>query len=345
MCSPEALGLKEVGVKELRWGIVGTGKIADLTVAPAIASTLGGRLVAVASRNQVRAEKFAARHGVPRAYSDYSSMLADPTVDAVFVATPNAFHRVQVELAAAAGKHVLCDKPLATNAADAAAAEASCRAARVQLGVNFQTRHHPLYREVRRLVESRSLGRLLLIEIEASVGDLPLADWRNNAGLAGMGALFNIGVHGLDLARFLVGAEVVEIAAILDYVPGEELERTGLVLLRFDNGTLGYLNANQRLQHHEPGVRLSGSAGRIVTSHPHRLWLEGELRLDASDGTEEVVRFPQTDSYTRVLEAFHRAVTEGAQFDPSGMDGVRCAELTDAIARSARDTAIVQLRR
>src|ERR1039457_7045996 len=118
----------------VRWGIVGLGRIADTEIAPAISASKDGVLQAVVSRDQGRADSFAQRHQAARGLTDYGEMLADPEVDAVYIATPNALHADQVVAAAEAGKHVMCDKPLATSTAAARRAAAACEAAGVRRG-------------------------------------------------------------------------------------------------------------------------------------------------------------------------------------------------------------------
>ena len=131
------------------WGIVSTGKHPDIKIAPAIAAAAGGELVGVYSRDQQRAEVFAHKHHARAAYSRLGDLLKDSRVDGVFVASPNALHAEHVVLAAEAGKHVLCEKPMATSVADAVRMLTACRRAAVTLGVAFNLRQHPAYRRAR----------------------------------------------------------------------------------------------------------------------------------------------------------------------------------------------------
>ncbi len=129
--------------RTLGWGVVGIGNIVNGTIAPAMVADPGCQLVAGTSRDRGRAEAFATRFGAARAYTAFEDMLADPEVEAVFIATPNALHADQVVAAADAGKHVLCDKPLAITADDASRAVEACAAAGVALGINFHNRFMP----------------------------------------------------------------------------------------------------------------------------------------------------------------------------------------------------------
>src|SRR6266480_4168620 len=133
----------------LRWGIIGLGRIADTEIAPAITASPRGELRGVVSRDLGRAEAFAGRHGAARALTSFDELLADPEVDAVYIATPNALH---ADGAAAAGMHVMCDKPLALSVADAQRAVAACEEAAVQLGITFQTRFHDHFGRFREVI-------------------------------------------------------------------------------------------------------------------------------------------------------------------------------------------------
>src|SRR5207237_5970520 len=138
----------------LGWGIVGTGTASDRLVGPGIAADPESEVVAVASRDEGRAKEFAAKHGARHAYTRYEDLLADPEVDIVYIATPNAHHADQAISAAEAGKHILCEKPLAMTAEDALRIVEAARAHGVKLGTNFQTRHYAPVDEINRLVKA-----------------------------------------------------------------------------------------------------------------------------------------------------------------------------------------------
>ena len=168
----------------MRWGIIGLGRIADTEIAPAITTSPHGELRGVVSRDQGRADAFAGRHGAARALTSFDELLADPEVDAVYIATPNALHAGQVVVAAAAGKHVMCDKPLALSVADAQRAVAACEEAAVQLGITFQTRFHDHFGRFREVIQDGSLGEIRVVQVEMSPGRTLLKGWRTDPALA-----------------------------------------------------------------------------------------------------------------------------------------------------------------
>ena len=328
--------------RTLGWGITGLGRIASAQIAPAIGACANSTLVSVASRDQGRAEEFAKAHGAARAFGDYAAMLADPEVAAVYIATPNALHAGQVIAAARAGKHVLCDKPLATSLADARRCVDECRTSGVRLGVTFQTRNHDGLAEAAELVSTGGIGRVVVAQVEMSGGRNLPRGWRTDPGLAGLGTLNNIGVHAFDILRYLLGSEVREVAALTDSEPGYEIDTTALVLLRFASGTLAYVNANQSVPNAQDDIVLYGTEGRVLARNLSRPGRDGTLSFITRDGEREMPAASH-DAYRRTIGAFADAVLQGRDPSPSGEDGLRSAELTDAIGQALRGRRVVSL--
>ncbi len=325
------------------WGIVGPGRIADSAMAPAITALREGRLIAVTSRDRGRAEAFAKKHHAARAYTDYGEMLRDREIDVVLITTPNALHAEQAVAAARAGKHILCDKPLATSEADATRVVEECRKAGVRLGINFQTRHQACFVETRRLIDAGEIGQVLVVQLEASPGANPPSGWRTDAALAGLGSVNNIAVHPYDLLRYLLRSEVTEVMAMFDVGRTARLERLAMTLFRFANGTVAYVNGNQLTPNPQNDISIYGTKGRIAGTRLTRPFLEGELRVLTERG-ETVTPYSNKDAYLRVVADFDDAVRHEREPHATGLDGLRNVQLTDAIARSAREGVLVELR-
>lgn len=327
----------------LGWGIIGTGGFAGSATAPAI-KALGadGSLVAAVSRDRGRADAFAAQHGARRAYTDYADLLRDRDVDIVYISTPNAQHAEQALAAARARKHVLCEKPLALTVGDARRTVDAFEAAGLKLGTHFQTRHHTAFVETKRLLERRAIGDVVLMQIEVSSGANQLRSWRADPQLAGLGSINNIAVHPYDLLRYLLGSEVGEVAAMTDVGRSTELERMALALLRFQNGALAYVNANQKVPNFQPDVDIYGTAGRIVGVDCTRPFRDGELRVLTASG-EQVTKHSSRDAVVRSIAAFNDAVAHDREPNASGLDGLRSVQLTDAVIRSAREGRLVEV--
>jgi 1,5-anhydro-D-fructose reductase (1,5-anhydro-D-mannitol-forming) len=327
---------------KLGWGMVSTGRASDVLLGPAINAESNSRVVAVYSRDKERADAYAAKHGADHAYTSYAEMLKDPAVDIVYIASPNALHAEQAIDAAKAGKHVYCEKPLAMNPADARRVAAACKKAGVRLGVDFQTRHYAANQEAIKLIRDGAIGDVLVMQIESCAAGNPLKGWRTDPELAGMGSVNNIAVHPLDLARYFTGSEVKEVVAMTNAGRSEDLETISLILLRFANGAIAYINGSQATPNPRADMEIYGAAGRISGRNTTRPGMDGEL-LVLSGGEEKATHFDTKDGFQRAVAAFNRSVLDKSEPDPSGEDGVKSVELVEAIAKSARTGTVVQL--
>ena len=319
----------------VRWGIIGLGRIADTEIAPAITTSPHGELRAVVSRDQGRADAFAGRHGAARALTSFDELLADPGVDAVYIATPNALHADQVMAAARAGKHVMCDKPLALSVAGARQAVATCEEAAVRLGITFQTRFHDHFGRFREVVQDGSLGEIRVVQVEMSPGRTLLKGWRTDPALAGLGAVNNLGVHAFDLISWLLGTEAAEVTAMAGHEGGLEPETLALVLLRYGTGALAYVNVNQSVAFPQADITVYGTKGRVVGRSVTRMNMEGTLDILTEEG-QTTIETASYHAYRGAVMAFEDAVSTGREPSPSGLDGLRSVELTSAIAESMR---------
>ncbi len=164
--------------------------------------------------------------------------------------------------------------------------------------------------------------------------------WRTDKALAGLGTINNIGVHAFDVLRYLIGAEVTEVAAMVDAEPGFHVDTTALVLLRFSTGTLGYVNANQSVPNASDDIVLYGTEGRVLGRNLSRPGRDGTLHIITADGSRE---FPASsrDAYRHTVQAFADAVLAGHDPSPSGQDGLRSVELTAAIAQAIQQRRVV----
>lgn len=327
----------------LGWGAVGIGAFFQNTIAPAVAAEPDCELKAVTSRDPERARATAEAFGAEGAYTDFADLLADPRVDIVYVATPNALHAEQVVAAAGAGKHVLCEKPLALTISDARTAVGACESAGVALGVDFHNRFLPWVQDASRMVAQGTIGAVEAVEVEVGSGPRHYDNWRADPALAGLGTVHNVGVHALDFLRVILSAEPVEVMAVLDEPPGPgTVEMLALLVLRFDNGALVYANCNERLRHPRNAIAIHGTNGRIIGTDLTRSRHDGDLTVLTEQG-ETTTHYPAPEAHRRCLAAFNRAVLDDRPPAPSGVDGLRSVELCEAIARSARERRLVEV--
>ena len=319
------------------WGLVGTGRIADDRILPGINAHAGNRLVAIVSRDQGRADTFAKKFGAQHAYTSFDEMLRNPEVTVVAIHTPNAQHADQAVAAARAGKHVFCDKPMATSVADAERIVRECERAGVKLGINFHNRFMPCFVETRRILESGEIGEVQLVQVEASPGARPgarLATWRVDPVMAGLGTTYSIGVHVYDILRYLLASEITMVSAFFD-TPYGVMEETNMSLFRFANGVLAQLSVHEKSPFPHNDFVIYGSKGRILGRGLTRSRAGGELQVMTADGKTRTTEFPPINAHGACVSAFSDALLDGRDPVPSGIDGLRSVQVTDAMARSA----------
>ncbi|MBI3917044.1 MAG: Gfo/Idh/MocA family oxidoreductase [Betaproteobacteria bacterium] len=319
------------------WGLVGTGRIADDRILPGINACAGNKLVAVVSRDQGRADTFARKFGAQHAYTSFDEMLRNPEVTVVAIHTPNAQHADQAVAAARAGKHVFCDKPMATSVADAERIVRECERAGVKLGINFHNRFMPCFVETRRIIASGEIGDVQHIQLEASPGARPgarLATWRVDPVLAGLGTTYSIGVHVYDILRYLLASEITMVSAFFD-TPNGVMEETNMSLFRFANGVLAQLSVHEKSPFPHNDFVIYGAKGRILGRGLTRSRAGGELQVMTADGKTRTTEFPPINAHGACVAAFSDALLKGRDPVPSGIDGLRSVQVTDAMARSA----------
>ena len=272
-------------------------------------------------------------------------MLKNPEITVVAIHTPNAQHADQAVAAARAGKHVFCDKPMATTVADAERMVRECEKSGVKLGLNFHNRFMPCFIDTRKIIESGEIGELQVVQVEASPGARPggrLGSWRVDPAAAGLGTTYSIGVHVYDILRYLLGSEITMVSAFFD-TPRGVMEETNLSLLRFANGVLGQLSVHEKTPYPHNDFVVYGSTGRILGRGLTRSRAGGELLVTTADGKTRATEYPSINAHGACVAAFSKALLEGRDPVPSGIDGLRSVQLTDAMARSAAEGVHVRV--
>jgi 1,5-anhydro-D-fructose reductase (1,5-anhydro-D-mannitol-forming) len=331
-----------------RWAIAGIGTHAAVRMAPAIAASAQSELAAVWSRDIGRAQAFARKHGGCRAYDSYGALLDASDIDVIYIATPNNLHAEQTIQAARAGKHVLCEKPMALAVSEACAMIEACEAAGVKLGIAFQNRHHPAHQEARRLVRSGEAGEVAHATAHYSHNfprQLPWSDWRNDPAMSGGGALMGMGVHALDLLRFVLHDEPVEVIAFNDAGAGT-VDRSTTCMLRFARGALAYATCLLHLAHPRNDLVVHGALARVEARGTIGMPWQGELcvtRGDQSSVTAFPCANPVFDLFVRLVEDFNCSIERDAAPLASGYDGLASVHVAEAIVCSAREGRAVKV--
>ncbi|HEY7667773.1 MAG TPA: Gfo/Idh/MocA family oxidoreductase [Actinomycetota bacterium] len=299
----------------LRFGVLSTADIGMRKVLPAMLRADRVEVVAIASRDLGRAQAAAAELGLPRAHGSYEDLLADPDVDAVYNPLPNHLHAEWTIAAARAGKHVLCEKPLATTVADAERMIAACEDAGVVLMEAFMYRLHPSWEAVRELVASGRIGPLRAVQSWFSYFNDDPTNIRNRLD-AGGGALFDIGCYCVNLSRMLFGSEPVRIRASVTRDPRMGIDVLTSGILDFPDGVATFTSTTRA----EPDQRVHvyGTEGRIAIEIPFNIPPDRPTRVFVTAGgdpplapnTEELV-FEPADPYAVQGERFAAAVLDG----------------------------------
>ncbi|MGZ8630309.1 MAG: Gfo/Idh/MocA family protein [Actinomycetota bacterium] len=324
----------------LRWGIVSPAKIGRQKVIPAIQRAQRCEVVAIASRDAGRARSAADALDIPRSHGSYEALLADPDVDAVYIPLPNHLHAEWTVAAARAGKHVLCEKPLALTAADAERMIGACIDAGVVLMEAFMYRLHPTWVAVRELVASGRIGELRAVQSWFSYFNDDPSNIRNIVEVGG-GALYDIGCYNVNLSRMVFGVEPSNIRAWVIREPVRGVDVTTSAILDFGGWGVATFTCSTRAAP-DQRVHVYGTEGRISIGIPFNIPPDLPTEVWVTVGGEppvrpavEVLTFPPADQYTIQAEAFAAAVLDGAPVPTPIEDSVANLRVIERIFTAA----------
>jgi predicted dehydrogenase len=326
-------------MRRLRWGVLSTASIGRVKVIPAIQRAPHCEVVAIASRDPALAATVAGELAIPAAHGSYEALLADPNVEAVYIPLPNHLHATWAIAAAEAGKHVLCEKPLALSASDAERMIEVADRAGVLLMEAFMYRLHPSWVAVRELLASGRIGRLTAVQSWFSYYNDDAANIRNIVEVGG-GSLYDIGCYSVNLSRMLFGAEPdhVEGMIVRDPISGTDVVTSGL--LRFGDGLAGFTCSTRAED--DQRVDVYGTAGRISVEIPFNIPPDRPTRIFVAAGGDppvaphvETMTFDVADPYTVEADAFAAAVLEGRPVPVPPTDAVANLRVMEALIAAA----------
>lgn len=327
---------------KLSWGIIGAGKIAERQLVTAIAQAPDQALVAVMKRNRAEAERFAVQHGVPRFYDSVEALVADEEINAVYVATPPHLHMAHTLQAAAAGKHILCEKPLALTSAQAQQMIEGCRANGVQLMVCYYQRYNTRHQQIKALLAAGAIGQVTAVRMNFSDYFPPTPGyWHHTPAISGGGPLMDLGVHAIDLLHYLCG-EIVEVTALVDTLAAPSpVDDTATLLLKLASGAHAVITSHWSTAAFEPqqsnGLEISGTLGTIQAAPLSAKDSAGTLRLLTADGVQDFGVAPGgVRPHVALLTAFAHALTAQASNPIPGEEGLAGLRVVEAAYRSAQ---------
>jgi predicted dehydrogenase len=324
----------------VRWGILSTADIGMRKVTPAIQRAEACEVVAIASRDEDRAAAAAAELGIPASYGSYEELLAAEDVDAVYIPLPNDLHAPWTLHALAAGKHVLCEKPLALTAEQASEMATAADTAGRKLGEAFMYRHHPSWVEAVRLVRGGAIGELQAVQSWFSYHNDDPQDIRNRVENGG-GAIMDIGCYSIHLSRLVFGAEPTEVHAAVRRDPVMGIDTLSSATLVFPGGGQASFTCSTRAEP-DQRVHIVGDRGRIDIEIPFNIPPDRETRIAVSAGGDppvapdtEVVTFDAADAYMLQAAAFARAILDDTDTPAPITDAIANMRVIDAILGTA----------
>ncbi len=323
----------------LRIGVLSTADIARRKVIPGLRRTARCEVVAIASRDPAPARKVAAELEIPTAHGSYEALLADPAVDAVYIPLPNHLHAEWTIAAARAGKHVLCEKPLALSAAEGETMIEACRGAGVLLMEAFMYRHHPSWIAARELVASGRIGRLMAVQSWFSFFNDDPANIRNVRDYGG-GAMYDIGCYAVNLSRMLFDGEPDGVQASMVRDPASGVDILASAILRFGDGVASFTCSTRAES--DQRVDIYGTTGRVSFGIPFNIPPDLPTRISVVAGGDppvapavETIEFAPADPYAVEADLFAAAVLDGTPLPVANDDAVANLRIMEAIVDAA----------
>jgi len=323
-------------MEPVRWGILSTAKIGRTKVVPGLMKSPLCNVMAVASRDAASAREMAGELGIQKAYGSYEALLADPEIEAIYNPLPNHLHVPMTLAAAAAGKHVLCEKPIAIESVEAERLREA--PPDVLITEAFMVRHHPQWQHARALIREGAIGELRAVQVNFFYFNDDPHNIRNKADIGG-GGLLDIGCYAVVAGRYLFEAEPVRVVSLIERDPTFRTDRTTSALMDFGAGRQLAFTVSTQLAPSQR-IRAYGTKGSVEIEIPFNAPADKPVRIFLDDGSlpgggsAQVVEFPPIDQYQLQGEAFSRAI-RGVEPLAYGLDdALQNIRILDAIRRS-----------
>jgi len=330
--------------KQLQIGIIGCAKIAVKTVMPAIVESKTSQLAAIASRNEGKAREVAQQFGIEKSYSSYEAMLEDPALDAVYIPLPNHLHREWAIRAMEAGKHVLCEKPMAITPQEAEEMVRAADKAGVKLAEAFMYRHHPRWERIRAIISSGEIGELRAIRGAFTYNGARMDRGNVRFNSVGGGSIYDVGCYPISAARLIMGIEPVAVSVQAQFLPEfGDVDMMASGLVEFGNGISLTFDCGM-LASYRNFVEIVGEDGRIELEHAFKPTDESThgFVVVTNEGRREE-RFAACNQYTLMVDDFARSIWGEQPLRFSAEDAVRNMRVTEACLRSAKERTRIML--
>lgn len=336
---------------QMNWIVLGAGDIATNQFVPALKSLESCRVLAVIDQNQAAAEVLARQCGAPYALADIKEIRRLREANAVYIATWPVSHCELAVLAAEAGKHILCEKPMAVTLAECDRMIHACRAANVRLMIGNNNRFHAAHQRVRQLMTENAIGKVVLAKADFLTSfrlrqgeRFRASQFRLTWGLGGGGVVMDMGIHVIDLLCFILADEVEAVGSFHDRLVYDcEAEDTALIQVRFRSGALGNISLGGGIPYGRNALELYSDRGAIISERSiGRVPDEVRVRV-FRDGAWTEYTAPNVDSFRTEVEAFIAAVARGGETPVPGSEGRKDLAVVLAAYRSLQERRLVWL--
>jgi xylose dehydrogenase (NAD/NADP) len=321
----------------LRWGVLGTARIVRKTI-PALQETNNGQVAGIASRTEEKAREYADKYGVPLAFGSYEALLASPEIDAVYIALPNTLHLEWILKSLGAGKHVLCEKPLAMSASECANIARTADETGLKVLEGFMYRFHPRFEKLQELLAAGAVGKLTFVHVGHTfdAGGDDNIRWYN--GLGG-GALFDTGCYCVNVSRMVTAQEPAHLAAFGNYRDANDAGRidTSIAgMLRFPGGATALFDTGVNLERRN-FLEITGTGGRLYLDNPFGLLEEDSVVEEHHFGQDTVHHKVKGENhFVRMGEHFADSVLNGSPLRYDLTDAANNARVLEALDKEAR---------
>lgn len=325
----------------VKWGIIGCGDVAEHKGGPALYQVKGSELLAVMRRDIKKAKEFAERHRAKRYYGSVEELLTDKEINAVYVATPVYLHCEQTIKAAEAGKHILCEKPMAMNVAQCQRMIQKCKERNVKLMIAYYRRSYPSVKKMKDLIEVGTIGKPVLARVNLSSYYNPTVSgqWRVDPLLSGGGVMMDVGSHRIDLLIYLLG-RVEKVSAFTETLYcNYPVEDAAAMILKFRNGTQGVVNFNWNVKKEVDEFEIYGTEGKILA----RPLDSGNLEIHTKEGVKRFTLSPPEPTHLGVVEDFVRSLRTSRKMLCSGEEGIKTSQVMQAAYQSSRTSRTISL--
>ena len=323
-------------MKTLKWGLIGCGDISQNRVAPALRDLNNCEFVAVNRKNYDLAEPFALEFGARKWYKNWQELIDDDDIKAVYIATPVYLHAEQTIAAANAGKHILCEKPMAMNEKECDEMISAAKANNVKLGIAYYRHFYPVVNRIKDIIQTGGIGTVIMMQANSAGQYNPLPGeprfWLLEKGKSGGGPMMDFGCHRIELMQNVLGP-ISSVGSIINRLHFErEVEDTATALFEFENGAHGVLTAMHSMFEDKDTLEIYGTDGSLYVDNLNK----GQLRIVTKDGEQLEILPPHPNLHLPHIDDFAQAVLEDRQPGVTGVDGKKTSIVLDKIYGNSR---------